>query len=191
MKFTFTKGEEENTFVAAGTHYRNGNYRTYKITGKWSTSSEAGERIPVELEIVYVDKQRNLQLDGTFDPEEKSLRGSIFKSPIAGFVFKRDPDFVRFYPAPALVNARSRWAFAITSVLDRIRQEAWSSARILKRIKDGKRFVDFVIRHNYYGRSLSSPGLVDLGALFTVLYEADVRFYASLINVKLSATTIL
>ena len=192
IKFTFNKGEDGNTFVAAGTHYRRDRHKDYKITGKWSPPSEDG-KIPVELKIVYITTWADIELTGVFDPEENSLRGTMF-IPFDGatgeFVFKRDPDFVRFYPAPSVINARKRWEFATTLVLDRIRRKAWSPVYILKRIKDGKRYMELSLRFDY-GRSLNGDEVEEFLALFPVLYEADTRFYASLNCINLSKTPIL
>ena len=193
IKFTFFKGEDENAFVASGTHYQSGMYKTYKITGKWSSPLEDG-RIPVELKIVYISRWADVELTGFFDPEENSLRG-IMVIPADGttgeFVFKRDPEFVRLYPAPSVTNTRKRWEFATTAVLDRIRREAWSPMRILKRIKDGKRYMELALRLNYCGRELTWDEFTEFLALFPILYEADARFYASLINIKLGRIPIL
>ena len=193
IKLTFTKGEDENTFVAAGKHYRSTITDDYEITGKWSPSSEDGG-IVVEFKIAYiVDRWASIDLTGVFDPEENSLRGTTLTPAygVAGeFVFKRDPDFVRFYPAPSVMDARKRWEFATTSVLDRIRRKAWSPARILKRIKDGKRYRDLVFEKKY-GRYLSVDEIAGFRALLPALYEADVRFYASLIDIDLDRTPIL
>ena len=192
IKFTLDKGEEENTIVATGTHYRCAGHRDYKITGKRSPPSEDG-RILVELKIVYLDSRDEIELTGVFDPGENSLRGSaliLSYGDMGEFVFKRDPDFVRFYPAPSVINARKRWEFATTSVLDRIRRKAWSLSYILKRARDGKRYMEFSLRFNY-GKSLDGDEWLEFDALLSVLYEADARFYASLVRAKLSETPIL
>ena len=193
VKFTFSKGEDENTFVAAGAHHKFTTMYDYKLTGKWSAPSDDG-RIPVEVKIVYFTTWADVELTGVFDPEENSLRGTMFIPTYGGtgeFVFKRDPDFVRFYPAPSVINARKRWEFATMSVLDRIRRKAWSPARILKRLKDGKRYMDLVLRRNYYEDSLTAHETAEFYSLLPVLYEVDVRFHASLININLSKTPIL
>ena len=190
IKLTLIKGDEGNTFAAAGTHYRYGQFMNYKITGRWSPPSEDG-KIPVELKIIYITVTWDeLELTGVFDPEENSLRGITCASAdeVTGeFLFKRDPDFVRFYPAPSVISARKRWEFATKAVLDRIRREAWSPAYVLKRIRDGKRYKDLSLRL-YYGRALDEDELAEFLSLFPVLYEADARFYASLIRIHLSKT---
>ena len=193
IKFTLDRGEGENTLIAAGTHYRSGALKNYKITGKWSPPSEDG-KIPIELKIVYATTYFDIELTGVFDPEENSLRGTMLiptDEATGDIVFKRDPDFVRFYPAPSVINARKRWEFATTSVLDRIRREAWSPTYILKRIKDGKRYMELSLRLKDYGRDLTEDEVTEFLALFPVLYEADARFYASLINIDLSRIPIL
>ena len=193
IKFNFDKGEDENTFTATGTHYRSGWYKNYKITGKWSPPSEDG-KIPVELKIVYTSTWAEIELTGVFDPEENSLRGTMLipnDGSTGQFVFKRDPEFIRFYPAPSVINARKRWEFATTSVLDRIRRKTWSPVCILKRIKDGKRYMELAIMFSHYGRDLTDDEKTEFFALFPVLYEADTRFYASLISIDMSKTPIL
>jgi len=104
-------------------------------------------------------------------------------------VFKRDPDFVRLYPAPSLTDARARWEFAITSVLDSVRRQAWSSKRIFQRLKDGKRFRELILRQ-YYGRDWGADEVEEYYSLLPGMYETDAQFYASVINVKLSNTAI-
>jgi hypothetical protein len=193
IKYTFSKGEEDNAFVATGTHYRCGMFKNYEITGKWSPASEDG-RVPVEMKIVYISRWSDIELTGVFDPEENSLRGSLVFSSDGSkgeFVFKRDPNLVRFYPAPSTINARKRWEFATTSVLDRIRREAWSPVYILKRIRDGKRYKELSLRFINYGRPLTGDELTEFFSFFPVLYEADARFYASLIRINLNNTPIL
>lgn len=190
MKFSFSEGEGEHTFVAAGSHFRGQVFKDYKITGHWSPRSQDGS-IPVEMKITYNMKgQDDTKLKGVFDPEENSLRGVAieqFRRTTGEFVLKRNPDFVRFCPPPSITNAWRRWIFATTVVLDRVRQQAWSSKRILKRIKDRKRFVELGVRR-HCTTNFSKDEERDFLALFRSLYEADVQFCASLINVKLSKT---
>ena len=147
----------------------------------------------MELKIVYITTWADVELTGVFDPEENSLRGTTL-IPADGatgeFVFKRDPDFVRFYPASSAISARKRWEFAMTSILDRIRRKAWTPAYILKRIRDGKRYMELSLRFDY-GRDLGKGEMAEFLSLFSVLYEADARFYASLIRINLSGTPIL
>jgi hypothetical protein len=184
VKFTFIKGEGERTFFAAGAYHRHGRYWDYEITGIWFPPLEDG-KIPVEMTI-----DGAVLLEGTFDPEDNSMRGTTYVYGTEGvFVFKRDPDFVRFYPSPCVVNARTRWEFATTSVLDRVRQRVWSSKRISKRIEAGGRFMELTLR-NYYGRPLEWEEFNELLTLFPSLYESDIQFYHSLINVHLKDTTI-
>lgn len=192
IKFTLSKGEGERTFVATGAHYRGSRYKHCKVTGGWSPQPRDG-KIPVEFKITYgFGDWADTGLKGIFDPEESSLRGSMFV-PARGFtgefVFKRNPDFVRFYPAPSVINARKRWEFAMRSVLDRIRRQAWSSSYIFKRIKDGKRYMGFALR-GYYGRNLTQEEEEEFRGLFSGFYETDAQLYASLINIRLRKTPI-
>ena len=191
MRFNFVKGESEATFVAAGMHCRSRRYREYNIKGGWSSPSEDG-KIPVRLKITYgTSYEFNTEMEGTFDPEESTLRGTfaLDSSGTGEFVFKRHPDLVRFYSAPSTMTARKRWEFATASVLDRIRQEAWSPTRILKRMKDGKRFMELILKQ-YYRLLPSRQDMGELRALFSELYEADIRFYGSLVIIQLNDTII-
>lgn len=191
-KYTFSKGEEENTLVATGTHYQRGILKHYVFTGRWSPALEDG-KIPMEMKNVNITKWASMELTGVFDPEENSLRGTLVYSSMrtkGEFVFKRDPSLVRFYRAPSVTNARERWDFAITLVLDRIRREAWSPVYILKRIRDGKRYKELSLK-THYGRHPTRDEFRELLCFFPVLYEADARFYTSLIRINLNNTPIL
>lgn len=191
IKLSLDKGEKEQTFVASGTHYVGSWEQNYEITGNWGSPLADG-RIPVVLKMAYkAARWCDMEMEGVFDPEQNSLRGTSsgkYMSP-GDFLFKRDPDFVRFYPAPSFINARRRWEFALTAVLDRVRRQSWSPKRISKQIKDGKRYMELVIRRRY-GRKPTWGEVSELLDLLPGLYEADARFYASLINIHLSNTYI-
>lgn len=184
MKLTLNEGEGDRTFVASGTHFRGSIREKYTVFGRWDHRSRGG-KIPVRLQIIYGAALHSTVLEGVYDPGENSLRG-ITATPTGGeFVLKRDPDFVRFYPAPSAINARERWRFCITVVLDYVRQQAWSSRRILRRIKDGKRYMELALKKSC-GRDLIEDEMEEFLALLPGLYEADARFYASLIRINLS-----
>lgn len=189
IKLFFVKGKGERSFVATGSHFRESWYKQCKISGNWSSRWEDG-KIPVEFKIIYRSMDTdwsNAELRGFFDLEENSLRGTTEMTNskfTGGFVFKRDPEFARFYPAPSVLNARKRWEFAATSVRDRVRRRGWSSKNILKKIKDGKRFMELTLRESYYGMDLAKDEEEELLALFPGLYEADAQFYASLIDIN-------
>lgn len=187
-KFTFSQGEREQTFTAFGAHYYTGRYLEYEVSGSWSAPAEDG-KIPVELKITYWASDFGyMNLDGVFDPEENSLRGKTdLWAGAAEFVFKRDPGFVAFYPAPSVTDARRRWVFALNSTLDRIRRQDWSSKQILRRLKGRKRFMELTLRL-YYGRDWAGDEVGEYYSLLPGLHEADAQFYASVINVRLSNT---
>ena len=189
FKFTLGKGADESTFVASGEHYRNGYYKKWNIKGNWASPSEDG-KIPVDFKFIYDKEWHTLELTGSFDPEENSLRGTWpYLWEPGEFVFKRDPDFVRFYPAPSVTDARKRWEFGLKSVLCRIRRQAWSSKQIFQKIRDGRRFKELTSRQNY-GRKLNDDELAEYVALLPGLCEADVGFYASLITADMHKSTI-
>ena len=186
------RGTGENSLAASGTHYRAGYHKTFTITGKSGTPQEDG-KIPVELKFVYVAIWIDAELTGKFDPEDKSLRGTIKygSGTIAGdFVFKRNPDLVRFYPSPSTITARKRWEFATTAVLDKIRRDSWSPRCLLQRIKDGKRYMEFSMRSDYHGRKLDADEEKEYHGLYSSLRAGDARFYASLIKIKLASVPI-
>ena len=190
MKFTFEKGEGERTFIAAGMHSQGLTYMEYKVSGHWSPEPREG-KIPVEMKITYGPVfVSNTELKGVFDLEEDSLRGTAvwpFNGFTGEFVFKRDPDFVRFYPAPSVTDAQVRWKFVTTAVLDRIRQHGWSRERILGRIKDGKRFRELSFKDNC-GGNFTGEEFDCSNAIFSSLDEADIQFHSSLVNIGSSKT---
>ena len=197
ITLTLTRGEGENTLAASGTHHRAGYHKTFTVTGKFGTPEEDG-KVPVDLKFVYVAIWPDADLTGKFDPEVKSLRGTLklgsranTSGAITGeFVFKRSPDSVRFYPSPSVLTARKRWEFATSVVLDKIRRDSWSPTYILQRIKDGKKYMELAIRDDYYGRKLNADEENEFRRLFSTLLAGDSRFYASLITIKLASVPI-
>ena len=190
-RFAFNQGKTEGAFIATGGYYLYTEYEEYNITGSWNTPLEDG-RIPFEFKIDFAQEWNNMELKGVFDLEENSLRGVVVYSNFyktGEFVFKRDPDLVRSYPAPSVINARKRWQFALTSVLVRIRRQAWSSKQIFQRLRDGRRFMELGLKEKC-GKSMSDDELAEYNALVSTLYEADVQFYGSLINIDASKRTI-
>ena len=192
IKFTLKQGENENAFVADGAHYQGVWYKKCNFAGNWSPPSEDG-KIPVEFKISYGTDTTGIELKGVFDPEENSLRGTLimpYYQTTGEFVFKRDPDFVRFYPAPSVINARKRWVFALALVLDRVRRQTWSPTQISERIKNGRRFMELTIRH-HYGKRVTEDERAEYLALLPGLYEADVDFYTSLIDIHVSKRVVI
>ena len=189
IKLTLDKGEGEQNFVAVGAHFNGSWYREYEITGNWGSPSADG-RIPVMLKLAYKAAfWLDIGMEGVFDPEQNSLRGTTsgkFARP-GEFLFKRDPDFVRFYLAPSSINARRRWEFALAAVLDRIRRQSWSPEQISDRIRNRKRYMELLLRRRY-GKSLDWKETGELLDLLPGLYEADARFCASLMNIRLRDT---
>ena len=186
MKFTLSKGEGERTFFAAGAHYRFFSYENYQITGTWGPQSEDG-KIPVELKITYRCKGwHNMDLKGAFDSEENALRAATSEEIPDELVFKRDPDLVRFCPDPRAIDARERWGFVKTVILDRVRRQAWSSKQILKRLKDRNRFIEVILKS--IEGSVTRDEILEFKALIFGLREEEVRFYTSVLNVRLSKT---
>ena len=190
IKWTLNRGTEENSIAASGTNYHWGYHKTYTLTGT-TGPAEAG-KIRVDLKINYASMWLSINMTGYFDLVENSLRGTMTMSngALGEFVFKRDPDFVRLYPAPSTIDARARWKFATKVILDRLQRQSWSPSYILKRIKDGKRYMQLAIRDEYYGKNLDSDETDEYKDLLSSLYESDARFYASLINIELSKVPI-
>ena len=186
IKLTLNRGSEEDSITASGTHYRSGYHKTYTLVA--TTGILEGGQIQVNMTVDYVTTWGGLAMVGYFDPEENSIKGILtFSDNTPGeFVFKRSPAFVRFYPAPSIIDARARWKFATKVILDGIQRRSWSPSYILKRIKDGKRYMDLSIRYEYYGKKLDGDESDEYHGLVASLYDTDARFYASLINIKLS-----
>jgi hypothetical protein len=189
-KWTLDRGSEENSIVASGTHYFSGYQVACTLNG--TTGALEGGKMGVNLKIRYTALWSDIGMSGHFDLEENSVRGTLTMSNgnRGEFVFKRDPDLVRFYPVPSTIDAKARWRFARAVILDRIRRQSWSPSCILKRIKDGKRYMELAIRESYYGKGLNDDELDEYYDLLVSLYEADSRFYSSLINIKLSEVPI-
>ena len=179
------RGGGEDSIIASGTHYRSGYHKAYTLTG--TTGALKDGKTPVDLKIAYMGRWQSATMAGYFDPEENSLRGTVAweGGKFGEFVFKRDPDLVRFYPAPSTIDACARWRFATAVILDRIRRQWWSTLYILKRIKDGKRYTELAIKDRHSKESFDGGELDEYYNLLSSLYEADARFYTPRINFKI------
>ena len=185
IKWTLNRGSEENSIVASVTFYQSGLRVEY--TGTGTAGPLENGRMRVNLNIHCLNGWQEITMTGHFDPEENSLRGTaVWEEGDEGeFVFKHDPDFVRFYPAPSTIDARARWKYVTTVILDRIRRQSWSSSYVLKRIKDGKRYMELAVRED-----LSNDESDEFLSLVSSIYEADARFYTSRIKIKMSEAII-
>ena len=189
ITLTLTRGEGENSLAASGTRYQGALHETFTVIGKLGAVEEDG-KTPIGLKFIYAESWGEAELEGKFDPEEKSLRGTLklySGMALGAFVFKRSPLFVRFYPSPSTMTARKRWEYATKVVLDKIRRESWSPAYLLQRIKDGKRYMDIAIRMRYFGKPVDHDDEEEYTRLFTTMLAGDAQFYASLITVKVAA----
>ena len=183
--WTLNRGSEENSIVASGTHYQWGYYKPYTLTGV--TGPLKGGKMPVDLRMDCLNRSPQTTMTGHFNLEENSFRGTLmWQGAYPGeFVFKRDPDLVRPYPAPSTIDARARWKFATAVILDRIRRQSWSTSYIFKRIKDGKRYMELALKDRHSEMVLDDNEQDEYRSLLSSFYDADLRFYASRINAKL------
>jgi hypothetical protein len=191
ITFTVSKGAGERELVGDTKGYIHGEHKEEKFIGNWSPPSGDG-RISIELEVT-VDTMGPalIKLKGFFNPEDQSFRGEVVLSSDEGigeFVFKRDADFLRFYPAPSEVNAHTSWEFAMRSVLYRVGRRAWSAERILHRIDVGKRFMELLLKfHCGMGTQDDEKAYHDLSFGFD---EEDVQFYDFMVKASLGKTVI-
>jgi len=188
---TLNRGSGQNSIAGSGTHYQSGYHKVYTLTG--TTGVLKGGKTPVGLKLVYTGKWQFAAMTGHFDPEENSFRGTVtWQGGNSGeFVFKHDPDFVRFYPAPSTIDARARWKFATAVILDRIRRESWSASYILKRIKDGKRYTELAVKDMHSRKTFDGGELDEYHNLLSSIYEADARFYTPRINFNIKQSEVI
>jgi hypothetical protein len=186
MKWTLERGSAENTIVASGIQYHPEIQKTYTLIG--TTGDLENGRVQVDLKINYRTLRPDTSMTGYFDLEENSVRGTLTLSNgnRGEFAFKRDPDLVRLYPAPSTIDAKARWKFAMAVILDRIRRKSWPLSYILKRVKVRERYMELAIRDSHYGKALNGDEYEEYDDLLASLYEADSRFYASLIKMNVS-----
>lgn len=193
ITLTLARGGSENSLAASGTYCSPYSHSetTYTVTGKFGTPEEDG-RTPMGLTFIHPPPYLDTELEGKFDPEEKSLRGTFkyYSGMFTGdFVFKRIPDFLRFYPPPATTTALKRWRFATMVVLDKIQRDSCSPTHLLQRVKDGRRYMELSIRARHYGKVLDTYDEAEYSKLFTTL-AGDAQFFASLIPPRLAGVVI-
>jgi hypothetical protein len=174
IKWTLNRDNEENSIVASRTRYCSGFCTPYTIAGTNGPFEDG--KTPVDLKIKNVSPWFDTRLTGYFDSEDSIKGTTLVPDGSSGeFVFKRDPDFFRLYPAPSIINARERCKFAMMVILDHIRRESWSPSCVLRRIKDAKRCIELTARGWYHGRKLDGD---EYGGYCRLLsfYESDARF---------------
>lgn len=174
IKFTFGEGEDERTFVATG----DGRYKDCKISGKWHTPREESV-IQVTLNITHITTDKwDTELRGVFDREYGTLKGTMampFLRIEGEFVFKRNPESVRFCPSPSTADGPKRLKFAGTSVLELGHKNLpWSPKQITDHVRGRFRLLELTF-WEHYRRSLTDAEMEELSDLYSHLDEEDIR----------------
>ncbi|KAF7319371.1 VPS13 domain-containing protein [Mycena chlorophos] len=90
-------------------------------------------------------------------------------------------------------KARALWAFAINATIQRIRREGWSWSFFKERRDNRKRFIELYIRSGHgnisFGKYLDESEMLELARIKKSFTTRDSRFYHSLADKQLRATT--
>ncbi|KAJ7126323.1 hypothetical protein C8R44DRAFT_980121 [Mycena epipterygia] len=140
-------------------------FPTEYYTGTWNTAMET--------------------LSGTAGLEEDPAEHSLT------FVFKRT-EYLRFAPAPVQLKtskARALWTFAISAVRYDVRRDRWAWSFFKERRDSRRRFIELYVRSTAFGTPLTGLENEELKRLTKILTTSDTRFYYSLAEQEIRATT--
>ncbi|KAF7292835.1 VPS13 domain-containing protein [Mycena indigotica] len=152
--------------------------------------------------------------NGIWNTETNTLSGTLgFEEDVSthfgAFSFKQlEPEYVCYMPAPVDLEppandggdplgenakARALWSFAISSVLFQVRRDHWSWSLFKERRDNRKRFIELQIRSGQashaFGKELGSAEWDELSKLKKSFTTNDSRFYHSLAEMQIRATT--
>ncbi|KAF8208355.1 hypothetical protein K438DRAFT_1813864 [Mycena galopus ATCC 62051] len=164
-------GDEPGTALVSFRRIFTTRFDTQYFTGKWDLATET--------------------LTGRFGLEKDSLMHP------GAFIFKRNitPEHMCFFPAPVQLEnskARALWAFAISAVKFDIRRSRWAWSYFKERRDRRRRFIELYIRRDgstTFGPPLTGDEYKELSIIKKSMTAADSRFYHSLAEKEIRATT--
>ncbi|KAJ7326377.1 hypothetical protein DFH08DRAFT_941029 [Mycena albidolilacea] len=176
------------------------NVSDFKITGEARTGTTPGT-VTISFKCSFPARFPAQYYVGTWDAATETLSGKFSSEEEPGdpeqaggaFVFRRiAPEYMCFAPAPVELEANKSlalWAFAIDSVRFDIRRKGRSWSYFKERRDNRKRFIELYIRSTKFGPSMSDEEWEDLSRVKKTLTTSDSRFYHSLAEAQIRATT--
>ncbi|KAJ6588466.1 hypothetical protein B0H19DRAFT_1099542 [Mycena capillaripes] len=205
LKPSTTQGEVQ-LFTAAD----RANATDFTIAGECRGGPTPGT-VSISFKRSFPTRFRAQYYTGTYDAATETLSGTFYvegagpedddsdsDSDSGGggegaFVFKRiAPEYMCFSPAPVELEAsppRALWAFAIAAVRFDVRRSRWSWAFFKERRDNRKRFIELFIRSTRFGSPMDEEEFEELARVKKTLTTADSRFYHSLAEQQIRATT--
>ncbi|KAJ7177952.1 hypothetical protein C8R46DRAFT_667658 [Mycena filopes] len=185
--------DQVQLFTASGRSNRS----DFKISGQCRAGDEPGtvsftwqRSFPVRFATQY--------FAGTWNAATDTLTGKygLAEDPTThggAFVFKRlTPEHTRFTPSPAELEenkSRALWAFAIGAVLNDLRRNRWSWSFFKERRDNRQRFLELQIRGTKFGPPMTNDDWAELSRIKRTFTTAESRFYHSLADKQIRATT--
>ncbi|KAJ7846349.1 hypothetical protein B0H14DRAFT_934544 [Mycena olivaceomarginata] len=183
-------------FIAAA----RANETDFKIAGKARAGTTPGT-VAISFKRSFPARYAPQYCTGTWDAATETLSGKFsYEEPEdpeqasgGAFVFRRiAPEYICFAPAPVELEAnkpRALWAFAIDSVRFDVRRKGWSWSYFKERRDNRKRFIELYIRSTKFGPPMNDEERGDLSRVQKALTTSDSRFYHSLAEAQIRATT--
>ncbi|KAJ7628556.1 hypothetical protein FB45DRAFT_40380 [Roridomyces roridus] len=176
------------------------NMTDFTITGECSSNSnEKSDTVSFSFVQKFPTRFSPLYFSGSFSRSQQSLSGtwgaeSDARTHDGVFIFKRlDPEYMCFFPAPAVMAARGRsralWVFAAQAARYAVRRDMWTWSLIKEKTDNRKRFIELYIRATRFGRPLARSEEEELGLVKKSFTTADSRFYHSIAENKIRVTT--
>ncbi|KAJ7913942.1 hypothetical protein B0H13DRAFT_1612003 [Mycena leptocephala] len=168
----------------------------FKIDGEGRVGDEPGT-VSISFKRSFPRHSSPQYYTGTWTAATETLTGTIGFSQdpathMGLFVFKRiAPEYTCFTPRPVELQSnkpRALWIFAIAAVRFDVRRNRWSWSYFKERRDARRRFIELYIRSSF-GPPMTSSEREEWGRLLKTLTTADRRFYHSLGERKIRATT--
>ncbi|KAK7042365.1 hypothetical protein R3P38DRAFT_2890069 [Favolaschia claudopus] len=197
LKHSSTSNEGVLCFTATGRSDKN----EFKITGEARVGATPDKEVAVTFTRTFGAHLDPQHFTGTWDASTQTLRGTVKnddsrtqEEPTEGVsLFRRiKPEYLCFAPSPVALETnkpRALWEFAISAVLFDIRRKAWTWSYFKARRDNRKRFIQLYIRATKFGKPLSEEEEAELGYVTKTLTTSDSRFYHSLAEQRIQATT--
>ncbi|KAJ6610468.1 hypothetical protein B0H10DRAFT_411247 [Mycena sp. CBHHK59/15] len=192
LKPTSAQGDVQYFSAAARS-----NVTDFTVTGECRPGDTPGVLV-VSFKRMFPARFPTQYYTGTWTAATDVLQGTVGMEQdpathYSTFVYRRTaPEHLIFAPAPVELStnwASAMWRYAIAAVRYGVRRNRWSWSYFKERRDNRRRFIELYIRSTRFGPPMTNPEWEELAQVKKTLTTADSRFYHSLAEQQIRATT--